>query len=318
MKLADILFYIIVCSIIIGLGLRVSDNPNGAHIFALGLFSVFIYFIARLLNQLFSNSLTTGKVILQVLVILMPITIFARYQYFSFWDYPGLIVVPLFIFFSLLYLLKEKQKDVKLTVVAILFLLLTVPMFGFDFNNAPRHYVPKEWYDRYNPSEAVTIKFPHHFEHAETEQMSIKAFDLVKAKRYDEAIELYNVALQSEPVNLSLLFGLSEAYSKTNQLEQAILLLNKAIERDNTFSPFYNNRGLLYYKLVRNDEALADYEKAIQLDSTHFVYYANLALVLFDMNEVNRACEAVRKAQSLGFDLSNERYLEKMTSNNCK
>jgi tetratricopeptide (TPR) repeat protein len=318
MRLKDISFYIIICLIIIGLSLRIYENENGGPVFALGLIGVFFYFTAKLVKQLFSIRLDKSKVTLQVLVIFMPVILFAKYLYFSFSDYPGLIIVPFFIFSSLFYLIKEKHKDIKLTVASILFLALSIPMFGFNFNKAPRNFVPKTWYDRYNVSEPVTFKFPHNFEHAETEKMSIQAFDFMKAKRYDDAIELYKVALQSEPDNLSLLFGLSDAYSRTNQLEQAILVLDMAINIDSTFSPFYNNRGLLYYKLYRNDDARADYEKAIQLDSTQFTHYANFALVLFANNEVRSACDAVLKAESLGLDISREKFLKSLKSKKCK
>ena len=318
MKLRDVLFYIIICLVIIGLGIRISGNSNGEPIFAIGLIGIFIYFIFKLFNLFFSSGFGTNILVLQALIILMSITTFARYLHLPFWDYPGLIVVPLFAFSSLLYLMKEKQKDREITLASILFLVLMIPLFGFEFNKAPRNYVPREWYNRYDVSEAVTIKFPDNFKHTETEQLSIKAYDLMEMYRYKEAIKLFNEALELEPLNIALLFGLSEAYSRTNKLEQAILLLNKAITEDSTFAPLYNNRGLLYYKLIKNDRAMSDYKRAISLDSTQYVYYANIALVYYYENNLESACEAIQKAERLGLDISKERFLENVKNSNCQ
>ena len=126
---------------------------------------------------------------------------------------------------------------------------------------------------------------------------------LYKEKKYSESIKLYEEARKVEPQNPMMLFRLSEAYAKINELEVAIAILDTEISIDNSYSVFYNNRGLLYYKLNENDKALNDYKKAIALDSTTYVAYGNIALVYYRKRMFDEACEAIKKAEKRGINL---------------
>jgi len=300
----------------IGILFRLFDIPGGSFFLALGFFGIFIYYTIRTIKDL-KRRISKTIFALQIMVVLMSFSLFTRYLYHIFGDYPSLIIVPFFIFTSLIYLFREKKKQNKLTIVSLLYLLLTIPLFGLDFHKSPRHYFPKSWYDRYGETKGIPVTLPYGFDFIETEQLSIKAFELRKQKQYFEAIVVYKQARNLEPKNPRLFFDLSETYARINDLETAIALLDTAIMIDSTYSAFYNNRGLLYYKLNDNDKAIIDYEKAIELDSTQPAFYANLAMVYYYEDSVGRSCQLIEKAESLGLEINDYKKLKWIKKRYC-
>jgi Flp pilus assembly protein TadD len=173
--------------------------------------------------------------------------------------------------------------------------------------------------NRFNTEPAVAITLPYTFKTAKAEHLSVLAFDLRKDKEYNEAIELYRQAITTEPTNPRLYFDLSECYTSTNRLEEAILLLDTAIILDNSSAIFYNNRGLIYWKLNKNQSAINDYKKAIQLDSSKWIIYANLAIAYNADHKSSEACKAFQVAKSLGLNMNDHQsddYL-KILERNC-
>ena len=158
---------------------------------------------------------------------------------------------------------------------------------------------------KYKPPTSVTIKLPYTFKTEKAEQLSIMAFNLRKAKNYEEAINMYRQAIKVEPENPKLFFDLSECYTSTDRPEQAILLLDTAIILDKSCAAFYNNRGLIYWRLYKDQNAINDYKKAIQLDSTNWVFYSNIAMAYYSDKKIPEACKAFQMAKYLGLDMTN-------------
>lgn len=317
-RLITILFLISIGLIPIGMIFRIHHWIGGSIYFSLGLLGLIIYFTAKTIKDLIKKRNEKFNITFQIIIVFMSVTLFARYLYHSFWDYPGMLIVPLFIIIFLFYLIKSGKRDFKLTIASTLYMLLSIPLFGLEFHKSPRQYIPKEWYDRYNVTSSITIKESFGFKFKETERLSIKAFNLKKPSYYYDAIIIYRQALQIEPHNVSLLFDMSECYAETNQLETAISIMDTVILLDSTYAPFYSNRGLMHYKLNENNLALNDFQKAIQIDSSHFVYYANIALVYYDENDYEKACNAIQKAESLGLDITGQKFLNEIKKEKCK
>jgi len=313
----NLVFISTILLIPIGIIFRIFDFPIGNILITLGFFGFFTYYIIKTIKSIKAKSFKTTFV-LQIMIVLMSFSLFTRYLYHIFGDYPSLIIVPFFIFTSLIYLLKEKDKQIKLTTVTLLYLVLTIPLFGFDFHKSPRQYIPKPWYDRYGDTKGIPVTLPYGFEFIETEQLSIKAFELRKNKKYYDAILVYEQARSLEPKNPRLLFDLSETYAWNNDLETAIALLDTAIIFDSTYPGFYNNRGLLFYKLKENDKAIIDYQKAIKIDSMQSTFYANLALVYYYENLFDMSCQQIKKAESLGLNVNDCKELKRIKRRYCK
>jgi len=316
-KIKNIVFVITTLFIPTGFLFRLFDIPGGSFFMALGFFGLLVYYTIKVIKNI-KSVIPRTIILLQIMIVLMSFSLFAKYLYHAFGDYPSLIIVPVYIFISLIYLIKEKLKDVKLTIVSILYLFLIIPLFGFDFHKSPMQYIPKQWYDRYNVFDIILVSTPHGFDYKETEQLSIQASELRKQKQYFESIEIYKQARNLEPENPRLLFDLSEVYARVNDLETAISLLDTAILIDNKYAVFYNNRGLLFYKLKQNDKAILDYLKAIELDSSQFTFYSNLALVYYHEDLYEKACQQIKTAEQLGLKIQNYKELKRIKKKYCE
>ena len=75
----------------------------------LGFFGFFVYYIIKTIKNL-KKDIPRTIFLLQIMIILMSFSLFTRYLYHIFGDYPSLIIVPFFIFTALIYLIKEKKK----------------------------------------------------------------------------------------------------------------------------------------------------------------------------------------------------------------
>jgi len=300
----------------LGIIMRMNDKIAGGFFIGLGLIGLFIYFVAKTIKDYLNLKSINLNIIQLILVVLMTVVLFSKYLFLRFSDYIGLLIIPLFIIVSIIYLLKEKSKNINITITSIFYLLLTIPLFAFEFHKSPRQYIPKEWYNRYDVRKGVPIDIPYGFHFKETEELSIKAFELRKTKQYYEAIQLYRQAIKIEPNNPRLFFDLSDCYARVNNLESAISTIDTAIQIDSKYAAFYNNRGLIYYKLKENKKAINDYLKAIEIDSTQMTFYCNIALVYYYEEEFNKACEAIKKAESLGLEVDNYEEFERI-KNRC-
>ncbi len=281
-----------------------------------GLTGILIYYSAKIIKQIVNKQNDRLILVLEALIILITPILFSKYYYHFFGDYFGLIIIPFFIFSAIIFLFKKKGKHFKLTLTTILYLIMTIPLFGLDYYKSPTGYVPQSCYDRYDVEEAIPISLPYEFKNSDAEELCEKAFELKKSKEYYQAIFLYRKAIKIEPNNPELYFDISECYANTNNLEKAISAIDTAILIDSDMHVFYNNRGMLYYKLKENGKALQDYEMAIKLDSTQHIYYTNLALVYFYMEEYEKANQALDIAESLGGNISKNRILRRIRKKN--
>jgi len=321
-KLKWILLLILFAMTIVGLIFRIHYWSGGEVLLTFGLFGTFIYFSTKTIKDIANKKNHRLNLLLKILIILMSLILFSKYLHHRFADYPGVFIIPFFVIVSLLYLFRAKYKEIKLSVTSVLFLILTIPLFGIDFpipfDKTPRNYIPNEWYNRFDVEEGETIKLPYEFEYKKTEQLSSKAFTQLNSDQYYDALLNFKKAIKLEPNNPTLLFGMSGCYASVNDLETAIEFLNKAIEIDDKNPAFYNNRGLIYYKLKNNEKAITDYKNAINLDSTNSIYYANLALVYYYEDSTDKACQMIKNAERLGFEINDKDILMTIKKRNCK
>lgn len=315
-KFADILHYLSLGLILCGIFLRI-QGASAIILLVVGLFIIFLSYFIQIIKQLIKGINNKLVFTCNVMLVFMPIIIFSKYLFHDFGDYPALLIVPIFIATAILYLIKGYNKNIKTTTASVTFLLLTVPLFGFNFHNSPRHYIPIKWYNRFSVSESRLIELPYSFKFEDAEILKDKALDFQETKDYSSAIEIYREALNIEPDNPVLFFGLSECYAYSNQLEKACEMLDTAIILDSNFSGFYNNRGLIYYKLNENDKAIIDFDIAIQLDSISPVAYSNRALVYISLQDYEKACESLIKAEELGYKTTNTE-LKWLKNKKCK
>ncbi|MBR8538353.1 tetratricopeptide repeat protein [Carboxylicivirga sediminis] len=294
-----------------GILLRVSGLNFGALSLVLGFLGFLIVFIIELITARKRNR-TSIEIVMYVLIVLMSVSLFTRYLYYIFGDYPSLIIVPLFIVATLLYLATQKHKDPKLVSISLLYLVLTIPLFGLDFHKSPRQLFPQSWYNRLGDVDNINVTLPYQFQLQTAKELYNNASNAREHKDYFQAIIFYQKARNLEPYNPTILFDLAETYVRINELETGVALLDTAIMIDSTYAGFYNNRGLYYYKLNDYDKAISDYLKAIEIDSVGPTSYANLALVYYYKDMHNEARKALKQAESKGLIIKQSKEIQKI------
>ncbi len=161
-------------------------------------------------------------------------------------------------------------------------------------------------------SKAIPIDLPYKFKTEKAQSLSVKAFNLRKEKKYDEAISIYQQAIAIEPDNPKLFFDVSECYANKQEFNESLFALDTALKLDSLNPDFYNNRGLIYWKLYKDENAINDYKQAIALGSKNWVVFSNLALAYHTSKKETQACEALKIAKKYGLmasDIAKDEHL---------
>ncbi len=101
---------------------------------------------------------------------------------------------------------------------------------------------------------------------------------LLGDKKYDEALDRFDAALQEMPNHRGALMGKAIALLQSERYDEAeavfthtIDFLNKNLEADDptgnaVLAGAYANRGILYDRTARYEQALSDYIQAVKID----------------------------------------------------
>ena len=120
------------------------------------------------------------------------------------------------------------------------------------------------------------------------------------ALEVEEAIGCFRAALALRPaaglVHSELAFALSQ---KTNQLEEAIAELRKAIDLGSEDALAHNNLGSALQAKNQLDDAIAEFNKAILIDPKLAIAHFNLGLVLLQKGRFAEATTSTQQALKL-------------------
>lgn len=90
---------------------------------------------------------------------------------------------------------------------------------------------------------------------------------LMEAGQYELALDAYMRAAAEDGINVDTLSALGSANLKLGRLGQAERLLRRAIERDPSFVPAWNNLGVVLMESNKTGEAVETFKRAFALDS---------------------------------------------------
>ncbi|MDQ3848049.1 MAG: tetratricopeptide repeat protein, partial [Thermoproteota archaeon] len=120
---------------------------------------------------------------------------------------------------------------------------------------------------------------------------------------YQDAIELYDMALEVNPRYVKAWYNKGLALSKLGQDEesiecfnQAIECFNQAIELDPKYGDAWNNKGLALTKLGKYEEAIACYNQAIELNPKYADAWNNKGLALSKLGRQEEAIACFNQA----------------------
>lgn len=315
----QIIFFLFLGLIPIGLFLKLKEVSGSSELAALGMLGIAGFLLFSLYDDFVNKRKSLKITFLKVITILMVVTLFAKYFYHRFWDIPTLIIIPVFIVYTIFLFFNKELYDIKLAATCVLFSVLTIPLF-FNLNllKEPGKYIPSYWNPKYDDIKYRHVEDPSKINLPEAKHLLSKALRFDKLKEYDSSVYFYKAARRLEPNNPTILFHMSDCYAQQNNLSEAISLLDTAITLDNSFPAFFNNRGLYYYKMFQNKKAIQDYKRGIELDPKQPALYVNLALAEYYENDFDNACDAIRKLDEFGFDYSDQKEIIQIKARHCK
>jgi len=115
----------------------------------------------------------------------------------------------------------------------------------------------------------------------------------------DRALWNYEQALKIYPQQTGALFGRGNIYAQRNERQKAIADYSEAIRLNPNLSDAYCNRGIVYAAEKKNDQALADLNEAIRLNPKFAEAYARRATVLLRMKRTDEALKDAQAAVAL-------------------
>lgn len=129
-----------------------------------------------------------------------------------------------------------------------------------------------------------------------------KGIEAAKNQQYEQAIELFNIAINEEndnEIKASALYNIGFCYGIMQDFNQEVEYYQKALETFESFQPALYDLGRYYYDNKDFDNALKMYEKLVEVNPEHEGAYYMLALVQMELGNNDEAMVNMQKAADL-------------------
>ncbi|KQC16345.1 MAG: tetratricopeptide repeat protein [Methanothrix sp.] len=136
-----------------------------------------------------------------------------------------------------------------------------------------------------------------------------KGMDRVKRKEFEDAIELFDRVLETNPKNADALNNKGVALFMMGSPDEAIECYDRALEADPGNLEALRNRAFVLRAMKRFEEALEAYEKIVY-DEPEALDFRNLATVLVGMGLLEEALGALMEAANIEPSIEVEREIE--------
>jgi tetratricopeptide (TPR) repeat protein len=124
---------------------------------------------------------------------------------------------------------------------------------------------------------------------------------------YQSALNDFNAVIAINPGFANVYCQRGKIFEDLGKKDSAIHNYDTAISIDPNNFDAYLQRGIFYMKADRSDQALSDFEKAISIKPNDPFPYVNRGELKKEyLNDKNGACADFRKAEQLGFPMSEE------------
>ncbi len=120
-----------------------------------------------------------------------------------------------------------------------------------------------------------------------------------QAGRLQQAEQLYQLALETEPDHPVALHLLGVIAHQTGRADVAVDLLSKAIAKNPSIPQFHNSLGVVLKGIGRLQEAIASYRQAVLLKPDYAEAYSNMAAALQFQGRYVEAVENCKQAVQL-------------------
>ena len=119
-----------------------------------------------------------------------------------------------------------------------------------------------------------------------------------KNGNFQQAEQLYQIALKNNPDNPFALHSLGILVHQKGRSDTALEFLKRAITSNGQIPQLHNSLGLVYESLGKLDDAIISYQQAISLEPNYAEAYHNMAITLQSQGRYATAIEKCKKAIS--------------------
>jgi tetratricopeptide (TPR) repeat protein len=140
---------------------------------------------------------------------------------------------------------------------------------------------------------------PNSPEHRRAAELAQEAGLAMQQRNLDEAIDLYNQALEIDPSYLPAYFGLAEALRQSGDQVASQAVLEDAVAQNPDNPATYRRLGEFHLLAEEFEQALSAFEQAVALDPDDPALLAEQGIALLGLDEDEAAKEAIDAALQL-------------------
>ncbi len=121
-----------------------------------------------------------------------------------------------------------------------------------------------------------------------------KAIAYMNMNALEEAISSFETSLKLEPnpEDIPTIYSyMGYCFKEQERYEEAINVLKKAEEHDNTRTDVYNLMGFCYFKLKEYEKAISCFKKVLKIDPGSAIDYANIAVNYEKLGDTDKAIQ---------------------------
>lgn len=113
--------------------------------------------------------------------------------------------------------------------------------------------------------------------------------DLIKAKRYAEALSMFESVLALKPSNMSALKGKGSILFQFGKYAEAVTVYDIILSKTPEDQVIWNNKGVALDNLGRYQEAILAYDSALKIDSNYAMATTNRNITLKKIQRTNNS-----------------------------
>lgn len=130
-----------------------------------------------------------------------------------------------------------------------------------------------------------------------------RAYHNLKSKKYQLAIDDYNVAIKLDSMNEELWLNRAIAKEQLGKFQGAYIDYTQAIHLKPDYSKAWLNRANLLVKMNRLEDSINDYNVAVLHEPRYELAYYNRALAKHRLKLNDEACNDLKTAENLGMEI---------------
>jgi len=122
-------------------------------------------------------------------------------------------------------------------------------------------------------------------------------------ERYSKALDDFTRAIDlgaGPDLLYRCYLGRGVSYMNLLEYEQALSDLSTSVEQNDTVAGTYYSRGMVNYELRDYEASVNDFLKILEFSAGNGALYFNLGMAYFRLNEMDKACQNLNKACTMG------------------